>query len=92
MKLKLRFTAQLKDLAGLGTDEITLNENEKLQSSLKIIAERYGEQFTHVLFDENGNYRNSNLIIINQDQVNYDENSALNDGDELTLMSPIAGG
>ena len=92
MIIKLRFTAQLKDFAGVGIDKVELGKNEKLQSLLQKLTERYGDRFNDVLFDENGSYRNSNLIVINQTQVDFDENTLLKDRDEVTLMSPIAGG
>jgi len=92
IELKIRFTAQLKDRAGLATDSIKIDANNKLQDLLKLLIEKYGESFGKILFDTDGSYRNSNLIVINQYQVNYNENTQLNDGDEIALMSPISGG
>lgn len=92
MNIKLRFTAQLKDKAGLGTDQIVLNSNEKLQSLLRRLVDKYGHDFGQILFDEKGFYRNSNLIAVNGYQVNYTENSKLNEGDEITILSPVSGG
>lgn len=91
-KIKLRFTAQLKDLAGVGIDEIELTDKEQIHLLLERLVERYDSKFGDILFDKNGDYRHSNLIVINQCQVNYDEDSVLNDGDQVTLMSPISGG
>lgn len=92
IKVKVRFTAQLKDKAGLNTDLFELNPNEKIQSLLRRLVERYGNGFGEILFDEKGFYRNSNLIAINGCQVNYEENSKLNQGDEVTILSPVSGG
>lgn len=92
MNIKLRFTAQLKDKAGLGTDQIVLNPNEKLQSLLRRLVEKYGHGFGEILFDEKGFYRNSNLIALNGYQVNYIENNNLKEGDEVTILSPVSGG
>jgi MoaD family protein len=92
MTIKLRFTAQIKDAVGLGSDSIALNENEKLQSLLRRLAERYGEKFRKILFDDKGRYHSSNLIVVNEEQVEYKENISLNDGDELILLSPVSGG
>lgn len=92
MNIRIRFTAQLKDKAGLGTDQIVLNSNEKIQSLLRRLVERYGHDFGQILFDEKGFYRNSNLIALNGFQVNYVENSDLKEGDEVTILSPVSGG
>jgi len=92
MTIKLRFTAQIKDAAGVGIDILELPKNENLQSILKRLTERYGENFRRILYDDKGIYNNSNLIVVNQVQVYYNENDILNDGDELTLLSPVSGG
>lgn len=91
-EIKLRFTAQLKDVAGVGTDMLIINEQTGLKDVLLQIAGQYGKEFTSILFDEDNNYRNSNLIVVNQTQVNFDDDIILNQGDEITLMSPISGG
>ncbi|MDO5977413.1 MoaD/ThiS family protein [Flavivirga spongiicola] len=92
MNIKLRFTAQIKDVVGNGADTIVVNDGAKLQDLLKKIAGKYGEKFESILFDENNGYRHSNLIVINQSQISYEDNVTLTEGDEVTLMSPISGG
>ncbi len=92
MEIKIRFTAQLKDVVGQGTDKITIEEKENLQSVLSRLTERYGDKFKNILFDESGTYRNSILLVLNQYQINYVDNVVLNDGDEIAIMSPISGG
>ncbi len=91
-KVKLSLTAQLKDAAGVGSEMLEISQGQKFQEVIQSAAKRYGETFESILFDEKGNYRHSNLIVVNQAQVNYNEDISLNDGDEITLMSPIAGG
>ena len=92
MNIKLRYTAQLKDVAKLGTDEIELKEKEGIQILLNRLVEKYDKAFGAILFDKEGNYRNSNLIVLNRAQVNYEEDSLLRDGDQVAIMSPISGG
>ena len=92
MKIKLRYTAQLKDVAKVGTDEMELKENDGIQTLLGRLVKKYDKAFGDILFDTKGNYKNSNLIVINQSQVSYAENSLLKDGDKVTIMSPISGG
>ena len=90
--IKLRFTAQLKDRVGKGSDTVSVEESTTLHDLLKHLVEKYGADFGTILFDENGVYRHSNLIVINQNQENYEDNITLVDGMEVTLMSPISGG
>lgn len=92
MEIKLKFTAQIKDIVGTNADTISVEEGTKLQDVLSALVDKYGNDFKSILFDENGLYRHSNLIVVNQSQVNYDDNVTLTDGVEITLMSPISGG
>lgn len=92
MNIKLKFTAQIKDVVGSNSDTITIEGGNKLQDLLSALVNKYGIDFKSILFDDNGLYRHSNLIVVNQSQVNYDDNITLTDGVEVTLMSPISGG
>lgn len=92
MIIKLKFTAQIKDVIGSNTDTITIEDGTKLKDLLKTLVDKYGNDFKSILFDESGLYRHSNLIVVNQTQENYEDNLALVDGMEITLMSPISGG
>ena len=92
MTIKLKFTAQIKDVVGTNADTIHVEDDYKLQELLNALVHKYGTDFKSILFDEAGLYRHSNLIVVNQSQVNYDDNITLTDGVEVTLMSPISGG
>ncbi|MBJ6368957.1 MoaD/ThiS family protein [Snuella sedimenti] len=92
MDITLKFTAQIKDVVGKASDTVTANDGTNLQQLLTNLGGIYGERFKAILFDEKGAYRHSNLIVINQSQVNYEDNVTLADGMEITLMSPISGG
>lgn len=92
MTIKVKFTAQIKDVVGNSTDSINLEDGSKLQDLLRNLVNKYGNGFESILFDEDGSYRHSNLIVVNQAQENFDDNIVLIDGMEITLMSPISGG
>lgn len=92
MNIKLKFTAQIKDVLGRSNDIIEVDDNTNLQDLLDRLVAKYGKGFESILFDDDGLYRHSNLIIVNQSQVDYDENIVLTNGMEITLMSPISGG
>ena len=92
MNIRLRFTAQLKDQAGTETDQIQISDEMRLKELIDLLVLRYGEGFKQILFNHEGVYRNSNLIAINMEQVSYQDNNQLNEGDELTLISPVSGG
>ncbi|GAA3554917.1 MoaD/ThiS family protein [Snuella lapsa] len=92
MDITLKFTAQIKDVVGKASDTVTVSNGTNLQELLTNLGMTYGDRFKTILFDEQGAYRHSNLIVIDQSQVNYDDDVTLADGMEITLMSPISGG
>lgn len=92
MNIKLKFTAQIKDTVGNGTDSIDLEDGSKLQDLISNLVKKYGKGFESILFNEKGSYRHSNLIVINQTQESFEDNIELVDGMEVALMSPISGG
>ena len=92
MNIKLKFTAQIKDVVGTNADAISLEDGSNLQDLLNALVNKYGNNFKSILFDDDGLYRHSNLIVVNQSQVDYDDNITLIEGVEVTLMSPISGG
>ncbi len=92
MNIKVKFTAQIKKEAGISSEFLEIEQGTTLQKCLSDLAERHSEGFKQILFKEDGEYRNSVLLAINNQQVKYSDNKVLNTGDELMIMSPIAGG
>lgn len=87
MKVTVKLWGQLKHLS----------ENEKLN----VEAESLSDVFFQIAKDfpqlelaliTDGKPNISILIFINDEQVSIDNPPALNDGDRITLMSPISGG
>ena len=92
MNIKLKFTPKIKKEAGISSEFIEIEQGTALQKCLRDLAERHNEGFKQILFKADGEYRNSVLLAINNQQVKYSDNKVLNTGDELMIMSPIAGG
>ena len=92
MEIKLKFTAQLKDVSGVEQSSFTIDGTENFKEVIQNIATHYGGAFYKSLFTNDGNYRYSNLIVLNDYQVNYTDQIQLVEGDQITLMSPISGG
>ncbi len=92
MRLKVQYTAQLKREAGTAEEEIEIEEAKDLQQVLKLLTASHNRNFYDILFDENGNFRNSVVLVLNGVQIGIDDPISLTDNDELLLLSPIAGG
>lgn len=92
MKIGIKYFAQIKKEAGRPSDEIELQPEATLHNCITEISRKNSSGFKNILFAESGEYRDAVVLVVNGVQVRYDENPSMNDGDELLLMSPIAGG
>lgn len=92
MKIRIKYTAQLKKEAGVPEVWKEVPEEKELEELLKEIAAGHSETFTNILFDEFGSRRQSIVIVHNNEQVLSDRLTGLRENDEILIMSPIAGG
>ncbi|MFT7035014.1 MAG: molybdopterin converting factor small subunit [Cyclobacteriaceae bacterium] len=91
MKIKIKYTAQLKKEAGVSEDWKDVEQGIGVEDLLKNIAAGQSDAFRNILFDEKNNRRQSILIIHNNEQI-QSEQLEVNENDEILIMSPIAGG
>ncbi|MCX7804577.1 MAG: MoaD/ThiS family protein [Planctomycetota bacterium] len=92
MKVSLIYFAQLRDAAGTGSETVELPCGADLAAAISDAARRHGEAFRKIALDESGNIRPSLLVTVNGKFAARGAVVALNDGDEISLLSPIAGG
>ena len=81
MKVKLLLFASLKDIAGRRDLEMELDDGSTLQQVTEKLAS---------LYPEIGRMQNSVRIAINQEFA--DDNSSVNNGDEIAFLPPMSGG
>ena len=91
MKVAVRYMAQLRQAAGVATEEVELNGGEKPAALLHLLAERHGEELRRLLLTADGKPQATLLVFVGDDQADVAQ-TTLRDGDEVTLLSPIAGG
>lgn len=91
MPITVKYETLLKRAAGTGSD-IVEREPRELQEVLREVAARRGEDFSSLLFSDDGHIRPSVLIFIGERQVSPAESHTLHEGDVVTLMTPISGG
>ena len=92
MTVKVRFFARFREL--LGTDIPAEPENEStLLSLVRGIAEKKKEGYD-AIFDKHGNFHEFVIVMRNGKRVEH-ENAAtvrVEDGDEIAVFPPVAGG
>ncbi len=92
MVIKVKYTAQLKKTTGTAEEIITVPENISLDETLHILSAHYKDNFHKMIFNEDNEFSNSIVPVVNGRQIRMEDNILLKDGDELLLLSPIAGG
>ena len=92
MKIHIKYFAQIKSKAGKSSEVLELESGGTLQGCIKKLSKENDHGINDILYDESGVYRDAVILVINSQQTRYAENPKMNDGDELMIMSPIAGG
>ncbi len=92
MPITVQYETLLKRAAGTGSEILDVDGPQDVRSLILQIAGRKGDPLQSLLVDAAGELRSSVLIFIGDRQVSAGESPALQDGDIVTLMSPISGG
>jgi MoaD family protein len=92
MKVKVKYTAQLKKAVGKGEEQVELEENSRVKDLLNVLFQQRKEAFENMVFSSEGTFLDAVLLIVNGQQITYKSSDFLTDGDEVLIMSPIAGG
>lgn len=92
MQVTINYFAQIRQAAGVESDRLSLDEGMDIQAVLWKLAERHGDDFRALILDQTGAARPSLLTLVNGESVAHREQRSLADGDELSLISAVAGG
>ncbi len=91
MRVKVGYMAQIKAKAGTGSEEIELPESASLADLVRHITNKH-DALNDLLQDEEGTLRPTILVFVNDSQVDQGMSTTLHDGDDVSFLSPIAGG
>ena len=92
MKVTVNYLAQLKQVAGIPSENIVVDEAYSVRDLVQQVAKKHGEPLRSFLLDTEGSLRNSILVIVGDEQVHWETPMQLNEGDEISFLSPLAGG
>ncbi|RDU24401.1 MoaD/ThiS family protein [Anaerosacchariphilus polymeriproducens] len=93
MKIKINYLAQVKNAAGLSEEVMTVEENCSLKQLVTEYLCKKNKELKDLFLKENGEINHSILIFVGDEQAKADDSTKqLDDGAELTIMTPIAGG
>lgn len=92
MTIVVRYLAQVRQAAGRSGEEVVLDAPCHLSDVLRHLAERHDEPFRRLLLDPAGRVQTSLLLFVGDQQVGEAGAVPLKDGDEITVLTPMAGG
>jgi molybdopterin converting factor small subunit len=92
MKITIRYFGQLRNFTKMASESREFAEGRTLNEALQDVAKDYDEGFGRIVFDEEGMVRRSLMVVHNETPVNRHEMPELADGDEISLLTAIAGG
>ncbi len=88
MKITFSYFAQIRQTAGTESETVSVADGITVLAALKALE--HGEEFNGLLFDESGALRSVILLVVND--VPAAQEAVLNDGDQVRVFSPVAGG
>jgi molybdopterin converting factor small subunit len=92
MKITIAYGAQARAAAGTASECVEVEPGCALRGLLQQLAERHGQSFRDLLLDEAGQPRPSNLAVVGEEMVRWNDPRPLRDGSVVTILSPISGG
>lgn len=94
MKLRVEYMAQLRTATGRTAEEVELPEQSSLAALLVQLAETCGEETRRHLLGATGQIQSSLLVVVNgaAQPAHTSASLVLQDGDQIVLLPPIAGG
>lgn len=90
MRVTVHFVAQLKRLMGTGADILDVPPGCTLAALLAILADKHEARCKSLLLDDHSQPQASLLLFVNDNQVG--PGHSLHEGDQVTLLTPMAGG
>ena len=92
MKVEIQYFGQLRYLAKIESEYCESPDSTELGIVLSNRSEIHGDSFHKLIFDENKNIRPTILIQVNDTTIDNTKPPDLRDGDEIMILTPIAGG
>ena len=92
IRISVRYMAQLKQAAGIASEEIELPAPAPARDILLLLGDRHGAPLRNLLLGADAVPQPTLLVFVGDQQVDLSDASSLKDGEVVTLLTPIAGG
>jgi molybdopterin synthase sulfur carrier subunit len=95
MKVSIRTTMGLKQIIGQYDVSLSVEDGATVAGMLELLADRYGDELAEQIFEPQGRIPHASLMImVNGRNIAFLNrlDTALKDGDELTILPLVGGG
>ena len=92
MQVTINYFAQIRQATGVGSERLSLDEGADIQTALAELARRHGDDFGALVLGQAGTVRPGLLTVVNGQSLPSPQKHPLADGDEISLISAVAGG
>ena len=92
MNIKVSFFAQLGQAAGTRQRQLEVDDGRTVQDVVRALAAEYGGAFRELVLAGDDRLQPTVLVFVGEEQVDWGTAAPLSDGDEILLVTPIAGG
>jgi len=93
LDVEVKFYAMLREIAGKKVERVSLPPKSSVRDLIDLLVERYGE-FERYIYDSEKRVRGYLSYMLNGININSLDkfDTALKDGDVLSLLPPVGGG
>ena len=93
MAIQVNYFAQIKQIVGgVDSETIQLETPCSVKKLVNKLVENHGDSLENMLLDSSGNLRSTILLVIGDAQIPWNSSVEIEEGDEISLLSPLAGG
>jgi molybdopterin converting factor small subunit len=92
MTVTVHYQTQIKRAVGRAAEALEVPPGCSLVQLLRQLVDRHGEPLRGLVLKEDGGVQDSILVFIGDVQVSPAAALALRDGENVTLLAPMAGG
>ena len=95
IQVSVRSILTIKEVLGKGDIQLRAPEGSTVSDLLASMAERWGEEFSSLVFDPSGHLFPHIRVMVNGRDLAFLEKKAetvLREGDEILILSPAGGG
>ncbi len=92
MKIRVRYTTQLKMALGVDSEEIELPPSSSLQDLLQRLRQLHPQEVHQYVFTADDQLQPGVLLCVDNKHAGRDLSTSLSESEEVTLLSVVSGG